>query len=467
MRPLLVLLLVVLAAACGRPTPLCAATTCLSGCCDAAGVCRSGTDATACGLGGSQCAVCSAGSTCAAGSCGGALPFDGGSGSPDGGSGGGMDWPAWCIAHVTAVTDRSLRCGAVTPESALATSQAIIASCTATPPPGLAAGRSRFDAPAAQRCLDRVRQATCDTSLTYCPPVTVGLVPDDGSCFDELGTVITEPGTQCQSGSYCDATATCPGRCRPRFAIGQPVLSWQPCVEGAFPYEGTCAPLVAIGESCAPTPGHTAPRWCAGGDCVNGVCVARTLLAPEGSMCIAGTECAYGLRCANRRCIPIGDVGAPCDSTSNQCKDDLVCGVNRLCQRRPSLGEPCSFIPCGRGLYCEIPFGQTSGTCAALKQVGQTCSRHNACDPATTYCTIENGPPAGQCVAKGDVQAPCRFETRFSACRQGLFCTANAPMLTGVCSRPRAAGEVCSESHECDGQTCASGRCRLVSCWAR
>jgi len=70
---------------CNGPAPYgpCTPVNC-KGCCDASGVCNSGTEASACGVSGGTCFACSAGTSCAAGTC---VPGSsaGGSGSTAGG----------------------------------------------------------------------------------------------------------------------------------------------------------------------------------------------------------------------------------------------------------------------------------------------------------------------------------------------------------------------------------------------
>ncbi|MDX2012156.1 MAG: hypothetical protein SFW67_18320 [Myxococcaceae bacterium] len=72
------------------PPPACSASTC-AGCCDGSGLCRDGTELTACGRLGLTCATCASGQRCTAGLCQGAVVTGGGSaaGGEAGGSAGG------------------------------------------------------------------------------------------------------------------------------------------------------------------------------------------------------------------------------------------------------------------------------------------------------------------------------------------------------------------------------------------
>ena len=86
------LVLVLLAAAsCGGPARAkCDATSCSTGCCDSAGECQGGLEATACGAPGGLCAACGTDQLCSFGICiGGSSGGGTGGGAAGGGSGGG------------------------------------------------------------------------------------------------------------------------------------------------------------------------------------------------------------------------------------------------------------------------------------------------------------------------------------------------------------------------------------------
>lgn len=82
---LLLGLLVSLAPACQSP---CGPEIC-SGCCDSAGLCQTGLESAACGLGGGACTVCDGALICPTGEC--LKAMDSGDGGADGGSDGGTD----------------------------------------------------------------------------------------------------------------------------------------------------------------------------------------------------------------------------------------------------------------------------------------------------------------------------------------------------------------------------------------
>lgn len=85
------LLLGLFFAACGGGGPsanACNATTCPSGCCDAAGLCQGGITPQACGSSGLTCMVCSSGTACQFGFCVPMSSTGGGGGSATGGGGG-------------------------------------------------------------------------------------------------------------------------------------------------------------------------------------------------------------------------------------------------------------------------------------------------------------------------------------------------------------------------------------------
>lgn len=72
---------------CGSKPTACGPATCASGCCDALGECKLGTESAACGHGGAACGICAVGSSCTAGVCDDGTGLGGGAGSTGGGAG--------------------------------------------------------------------------------------------------------------------------------------------------------------------------------------------------------------------------------------------------------------------------------------------------------------------------------------------------------------------------------------------
>ncbi|MBE2249037.1 MAG: hypothetical protein IAE78_05750, partial [Myxococcus sp.] len=72
--------------ACGAPAPTCDASSC-SGCCDATGQCRTGTELSACGSAGVECSFCATGFSCEQQAC--RMPTGFAGGSSGGGAAGG------------------------------------------------------------------------------------------------------------------------------------------------------------------------------------------------------------------------------------------------------------------------------------------------------------------------------------------------------------------------------------------
>ncbi|MBL8933616.1 MAG: hypothetical protein JNM69_03635 [Archangium sp.] len=87
-------LVVALAAGCGGGGGRCSSATCPVGCCDASGLCQSGSFSAACGIGGTTCSVCSVTQTCSQGQCIGSNSGAGtGAGGGLSGTGGGVAGP--------------------------------------------------------------------------------------------------------------------------------------------------------------------------------------------------------------------------------------------------------------------------------------------------------------------------------------------------------------------------------------
>lgn len=452
-------------AGCGS-TQRCSALTC-TGCCDASGMCRTGSESSACGSGGNTCTACSAGGFCSFGTCstGNSGAGSAGAGTAGGGSagtGGGSasntvtDWASWCRLSSSAVEGFYGRCGYYTAQGTTEATALNQAACLARPPPGITDGRASLNTTGASACIALFNGRTCAEGLpSGCDALLTGLVARGGNCYQSA---------ECDSTSWCDSSSSCPGRCVARIALGQPVSGDARCVENAYPYNGVCTALVAMGQSCAPTGGSTIARACMnGGSCINNLCAARQLDLTENQPCTPNTnpECARGLQCVANRCVPLVDLNGACDS-ARICKWDLYCSPANVCVRPGPSGAVCGPDQrCASGLYCNRPTGSTTGTCAPFKQVDQPCAAQFECNTDTMYCTTTPTQPNGVCRLKGAVMAACTYPSRFYACREYLYCTATSANPNGVCANQKSAGATCDvNGNECLG-FCMSGRCTV------
>lgn len=406
------------------------------------------------------------GASCSFGTCSGGNSGAGaaGGGGAGGGTGGGSnantvtDWASWCRLSQAAAAGFFGRCGYYTAQGAMESQQRDTQYCLAHPPSGLAAGRSRLDLAAAQACLTDFNGRTCAQGLpSGCEALTTGLVAPNGSCFED--------GNECDTASWCDTSTTCPGRCVPRIAVGQPATPNARCVPNAYVANGVCTSLVAMGQSCAPPAGSAVQRLCLEGTCKNNICGPKELSLAAGATCAPNTspECSWGLDCVAGTCQPLVDVNGACDST-RRCKADLQCSPANVCVRYGVVGSTCGpDLSCARNLYCNRPQGSTMGVCAALKPVNGPCAFDYECDIDTMFCTATMSTPMGVCQLKGAVATPCAYETRFGACQDNLYCTATMAAPTGVCANAKAMGATCTGNAECLSRNCTTGRCALPS----
>lgn len=289
----------------------------------------------------------------------------------------------------------------------------------------------------------------CDPSSSYCTaatgPGTCAYLPSSGAACRTTGSSIW--GYTCNSSSYCNA-----GTCtyKPYPGSGTTCTS-APCQEGSY-CDGTwCKNYVAEGGSCGagggqcayPPNGTSVPLYCdlggtcrrypatrlgQGGDCYNlgsSYCAdglfcdygnvlglgANTCQPQQTSglctiyeMCAPGTECRYDSALAKSYCVPLGRLGAACDSTS---------------------------LACLPGTWCKTPnVTTTAGTCSLLPGAGQAC-------------------------ASGSMQA-CAFGTR----PDGTPCTCRPFFGEGeACSGDWECGGTMT------GRKCVSGSCQPYPCF--
>ena len=242
------------------------------------------------------------------------------------------------------------------------------------------------------------------------------------------------------------------------------MISGQSCLENSEPYNGMCTPIVAIGQSCAPTGGATSQRSCViGASCsAADLCVAEPATFQDiGQPCGAtGQACGTLAQCVGGVCTKYVVVGGACSSTV-ACQYDLHCTAANTCARAGVAGATCDNTnPCASNLFCNVATGQTAGTCAAIRTVDQSCGSSGQCTDGL-YCTGAPMTP-GVCKAKLAAGAACPTD-HFDACGTNLYCNAGLGATTGVCAMLKANDATCTSGNECQGYcnngTCTGGYC--------
>jgi hypothetical protein len=245
------------------------------------------------------------------------------------------------------------------------------------------AGKVVFDGGNAKRCLDALSARSCDATSESnrlvpdaCLAIVVGTLRGGADCaFDD----------ECVSRD-CDVPA-CTGGCCQGKCIGD-----------------TAPARAKVGDSCQAA--ACEPSAYCDRDAMT--CVA---LKSSGVICLDATECKYGLDCdsASATCLPLPAPGEPC---AGACRDDGTtcnplsrtcvmvalggaacdssadcsrfyrCDASKRCSAGVGLGEPCSAsLRCADDrVFCEIPDGQSMGSCVAPRADGQPCKRDSNCD---------------------------------------------------------------------------------------
>jgi hypothetical protein len=422
------------------PPPAC---DCPGGCCDDAGVCRSGQDDANCGAGGGACVDCvSSGQTCsptlqqcivqgACGACSG------------------------CCVGTECVTGTSTTaCGAGGAQCANCAAAGL--TCSTGPKGG---------GSCAQTC-----------GPTNC-----------GGCCGATGCVAGTSTTACGSGGQ--ACAACPAPAEQCVAFGGTAgggvclttacnaLNCPGCCDG----NGLCQ--IGVDPTSCGAQG-LACRTCAPDQaCVNGGCVTPTQCGPStcvgcclGNTCVGGgavNACGSGGQAcrtctANATCVAnVCQTNGPCDATScpsgccqgNQCQsgnDDSACG---------SGGSTCAA--CQPGTQCSAGTCQAGAACGPFNCSG-CCDANNNCATGTTgaACGANGGSCTGcgasaQCV-NGSCEPTCGPGTCAGCCLNGV-CAAGGQ--DGACGTGGATCVSCAASGEsCKGAACVKLPCGPATC---
>lgn len=169
------------------------------------------------------------------------------------------------------------------------------------------AGLLKFDAAAAQTCLDAQRQhnqscdvlasMTADTTLP-CSKVLVGNTAIGQPCDSQVST-ITGGVSQCITTGYCNGAT-----CTAYLNVGDSCAAGGTCIPGSYcdvAGTRTCRPLAKTGESCATIACDTTTTKL--------VCLASKLCGlpqDDGAMCTANNQCK------NSRCVAAGTAPSTC-----------------------------------------------------------------------------------------------------------------------------------------------------------
>ena len=246
------------------------------------------------------------------------------------------------------------------------------------------AGIVKFDAAAANACLDQLMAAPCEHAndwVSCLDAAFTGTVPNGGACF--AGGECVSQTCEVQSTSCDPSTTCCPGTCvaDPRIALGAACNANPSCVDGAFcdVSFGVCVPLVATaGAACDATTGTTSscvgPLVCIpdGPGAETGTCLAP---AAEGATCsiyapIACSDSRDYCSTTTRKCTPQAGVGLAC-SSDVPCQGVAIC-TNGVCVEKSAPGAACT--PSTTDNACLGLVQCVGGVCAVAQEpAGSSC----------------------------------------------------------------------------------------------
>jgi Dickkopf N-terminal cysteine-rich region len=188
-------------------------------------------------------------------------------------------------------------------------------------------------------------------------------------------------------------------------------------------------------------------------------------------VCGLSTKCQDGLYCAP--VTPTSLTCRPRKIRGSNCTSDAECGASLYCtstaggtcddvktlNQSCSLGRPAS--QCGTGTFCDATIMNMTGSCVALKRMGDACSGGSIAECQTGFFCSSSG--MGKCVGIGAANEPCQKQGSIR-CQPGLYCADTGDPKIGVCTPKKSAGVACTGYEECF-TNCESSVC--VGCVAR
>lgn len=305
-----------------------------------------------------------------------------------------MSSTARCLAYVGDVVDDSLQAS-------------------------IAAGRIKFDAAAAQRCIDGIH--TCDAT---------------------------------------DAPADCNKAFIPLVAAGQPCTSARECKDlGGCELDdkgcARCAAVLQVGDVCEPNGPPCKDSACQETGATHHCQVVAPTAGVPGLPCVSGS-CAKPYTCdpATDLCQTAFSLGHACKLTTSDeappCAAGLVCTPEAnatspvgTCEAPGSLGQPCFTIlhaACSAGLWCRDPLPASGlyGLCIAASKPGEACESDTDCQPGLRCLYAAAGK---RCFAPVAIGAAC--ETQGQCQYFDSVCFGRTDTAAGVCKMTPDLGQPC------------------------
>ena len=408
------LFLVLLAPGCGRssleletPTDggtvvpkVCGPATCPAGCCDASGVCRTGSDTRACGSAANRCSDCIANgfqfcdgrrvcgrtvTSCGPSTCpGGCCSFDGGGAAT---CLSGTD-PNACGRSGSSCQD----CGAQGRTCDPATRSCGEGKCDASNCSGCCVGDQCLKGADSEACGSNGQLCeSCSVMGQFCRPE-----PNGGGTCEGAPTCGPQNCGGCCNGNTCVAGSS-PNACgKQGMACTNCTATGRTCVPQGQPNERTCQLVPTCNAA-------TCPGCCVGNNCV--VATTPAACGKGGQMC---TSCKLNDTCTAGVCTPQVNCGpgncAGCCIGTNLCatgNQNTACGLSGIqCNNCTGMGgQVC------QGGTCNAPVcgpGNCAGCCS-----GNTCvlgTQDNACGGPNGAACVDCLP--GNQVCQGRVCRP-------------------------------------------------------------
>ena len=231
-------------------------------------------------------------------------------------------------------------------------------------------GTVKYDGDSARVCLDAITADCADlVEPDGCGDMFRGTVAAGGVCV--IAAECADRG-RCLKPGTCTA-ACCAGTCEAvaaPVAIGGacdfPSSTPNPCIEGAFCFEGACTARRSVGAACQSAPDECVePAVCL--RYPDGSSQTCTVISSEsGAACVPGANFGCGRAdetcdATTSRCTKLAALGAACQ-TNEDCVGYAYCDAAAgACKARPTLGQACDAI--SAGVYCAGSLICPNGVC--------------------------------------------------------------------------------------------------------
>lgn len=180
-------------------------------------------------------------------------------------------------------------------------------------------------------------------------------------------------------------------------------------------------------------------------DCLN------ALVAPSGTCATVDSMLPWVDACMNSAFVGAVAAGGMCYATFECSGSDSYCSPGQICTALPGANQPCLANSCAHGLYCA------AGTCKPLVTQGGMCTSTSQCDK-DLFCDTSQTTPTCSALHDGGQTCTSSASCKSRQCNPGTCSNSTSTCYTDTQCYGRCmnGGGFCQLDRDCGEGTCSN-----------